>query len=88
MNDDIDNLKKKILYRSSYRGTKEMDKLLGSFTRLYIDNLNPKELIELENFLNIDDDNLYRYYKGLNTEINFENNHINLLFKYFVFKEK
>jgi antitoxin CptB len=88
MNDDIDNLKKKILYRSSYRGTKEMDKLLGSFTRLYIDNLNPKQLIELENFLNIDDDNLYKYYKGLNTEINFENNHINLLFKNFVFKEK
>ena len=88
MNDDIDNLKKKILYRSSYRGTKEMDKLLGSFTRLYIDNLNPKQLIELENFLNIDDDNLYRYYKGLNTEIYFENNHINLLFKNFVFKEK
>ena len=88
MNDDIDNLKKKILYRSSYRGTKEMDKLLGSFTRLHINNLNPKELIELENFLNIDDDNLYRYYKGLNTEINFENNHINLLFKNFVFEEK
>ena len=88
MNDDIDNLKKKILYRSSYRGTKEMDKLLGSFTRLYIDNLNPKQLIELENFLNIDDDNLYKYYKGLNTEINFENNHINLLFKNFFFEEK
>ena len=88
MNDDIDNLKKKILYRSSYRGTKEMDKLLGSFTRLHIDKLNPKELIELESFLNIDDDNLYRYYKGLNTEINFENNHINLLFKNFVFGEK
>ena len=88
MNDDIDNLKKKILYRSSYRGTKEMDKLLGSFTRLHIDHLNPKQLIELENFLNIDDDNLYKYYKGLNTEINFENNHINLLFKNFVFKEK
>ena len=88
MNDDIDNLKKKILYRSSYRGTKEMDKLLGSFTRLYIDNLNPKQLIELENFLNIDDDNLYKYYKGLNTEINFENNHINQLFKNFIFEEK
>ena len=88
MNDDIDNLKKKILYRSSYRGTKEMDKLLGSFTRLHIDHLNHKELIELESFLNIDDDNLYRYYKGLNTEINFENNHINLLFKNFIFEEK
>ena len=88
MNDDIDNLKKKILYRSTYRGTKEMDKLLGSFTKHYINELNHAELKVLENFLNIDDDNLYRYYKGLNTEINFENNHINLLFKNFVFGEK
>ena len=31
MNIDIDNLKKRILYRSQYRGTREMDKLLHSF---------------------------------------------------------
>ena len=30
---NIDLLKKKIIYRSNYRGTKEMDKLLGSFTK-------------------------------------------------------
>ena len=41
MNDDIDNLKKKILYRSTYRGTKEMDKLLGSFTKHYINAHHP-----------------------------------------------
>ena len=29
MNFNIDELKKKIIYRSNYRGTKEMDKLLG-----------------------------------------------------------
>jgi len=87
MNDDIDNLKKKILYRSLYRGTKEMDKLLGSFTKIHIDQLNNQELKELENFLSIDDDNLFRYYKGLETEFKFEPNKINLLFKSFVFKE-
>ena len=32
----IDQLKKKIIYRSNYRGTKEMDKLLGAFTNKYI----------------------------------------------------
>ncbi len=31
MNINIDQLKKKIIYRSNYRGTKEMDKLLGAF---------------------------------------------------------
>jgi len=30
---NIDDLKKKIIYRSNYRGTKEMDKLLGAFTK-------------------------------------------------------
>ena len=34
MDINIDQLKKKIIYRSSYRGTKEMDKLLGSFTKI------------------------------------------------------
>ena len=29
---DIEQIKKKIIYRSNYRGTKEMDKLLGAFT--------------------------------------------------------
>ena len=36
MDFDIEKLKKKIIYRSNYRGTKEMDKLLGAFTKKYI----------------------------------------------------
>ena len=31
------DLKKKIIYRSNYRGTKEMDKLLSSFVKKHID---------------------------------------------------
>ena len=31
MTADIEQIKKKIIYRSNYRGTKEMDKLLGAF---------------------------------------------------------
>ena len=44
---NIDQLKKKIIYRSNYRGTKEMDKLLGAFTKKYINQLNQDELIDL-----------------------------------------
>ena len=33
---NINDLKKKIIYRSSYRGTKEMDKLLNSFVKKFI----------------------------------------------------
>ena len=41
---NIKDLKNKITYRANYRGTKEMDKLLGSFTKKYIDQFNEQEL--------------------------------------------
>ena len=62
MNNYIDNLKKRLIYRSLYRGTKEMDKLIGSFVKKYIDEFDEKELKELEKFLNNDDDTLYKIY--------------------------
>ncbi len=87
MNIKIDLLKKKIIYRSNYRGTKEMDKLLGEFTNRYINELNNQDLVDLEKLLDIDDDSLYNYYNGLKTNIKFENNNINLLFKNFKFNK-
>ena len=83
MTADIEQIKKKIIYRSNYRGTKEMDKLLGSFTRKYLDQLDVKDLDELIKLLEIDDNNLYNFYNGLNTDIEFEDNKINNLFKNF-----
>ena len=64
---NIDELKKKIIYRSNYRGTKEMDNLLGAFTKKYINNLNENDLLDLEKLLNIDDTNLYNFYNGFKT---------------------
>ena len=88
MNTNIDQLKKKIIYRSNYRGTKEMDKLLGAFTKKYIDELSNKDLLDLEKLLNIDDDNLYSFYNKLKTDFKFENNNINSLFRNFKYNEK
>jgi len=59
MSDDTDQLKKKIIYRSSYRGTKEMDTLLSSFVNEYIDKLNLNDLNNLYEFLKTDDVELY-----------------------------
>ena len=87
MNSKIDQFKKKIIYRSTYRGTKEMDKLLGSFVKKYIDSLNEKELVLLENLLNVDDNNLYNFYNGLQTDFKFEKNDINSLFKNYKYNE-
>ena len=80
---NIDQLKKKIIYRSNYRGTKEMDKLLGAFTKKHIESLNVKDLMDLEELLDIDDTNLYNFYNGLDCDIKFKDKHIYSLFKGF-----
>ena len=80
---DIEQIKKKIIYRSNYRGTKEMDKLLGAFTSKYLNKLDYEDLNELIKLLEIDDNNLYNFYNGLDTNIEFEDNKINNLFKNF-----
>ena len=83
MTTDIEQIKKKIIYRSNYRGTKEMDKLLGAFTNKYLNELDFSDLNELLQLLEVDDNNLYNFYNGLKTDLEFENNKINNLFKNF-----
>ena len=80
---NIDELKKKIIYRSNYRGTKEMDKLLSSFTKKYINKLEIDDLNDLEKFLNIDDTNLYNFYNDFKTDKEIKENKISSLFKNF-----
>ena len=78
-----EELKKKILYRSSYRGTKEMDILLTSFVKSIISNLDNKELLKLNDLVNLDDETLYKLKRNqvLTKEIN--NNEIIIKFKNF-----
>jgi len=53
MNDyNIKKIKKKILYRSSYTGTKEADLLYQKFIVNKIDQLNNKELLLLSELFN------------------------------------
>ena len=80
---NIDQLKKKIIYRSNYRGTKEMDKLLSSFTKKYINKFEIDDLNDLEEFLNIDDTNLYNFYNGFKTDFKIKTNKVSNLFKNF-----
>ena len=87
MNNDIDNFKKRLIYRSQYRGTKEMDKLIGSFVQSNINKLNNIQLKELEKFLDIDDDTLYKIYNNQNIEVNLCNEEILDLFKKFNYKK-
>jgi antitoxin CptB len=82
---NIKNLKKKIIYRSNYRGTKEMDKLLGSFTKKYINIIKEEELQYLCDLLDCDDENLYKYNQGQKTTIKISTNNVSELFKNFIY---
>ena len=88
MSFNIDQLKKKIIYRSNYRGTKEMDKLLGAFTKKYINQLNQDELIDLEKLLDIDDTSLYNFFNGIDNEIKFDETNVLKLFKNFKYNNE
>ena len=83
---NTEDLKKKIVYRSTYRGTKEMDKLLSSFTKKYINRLNETDLNNLNDLLNIDDENLYKLNQGQKTTIMINDNTVTKLFKNFKYK--
>ena len=81
----IKDLKNKIIYRANYRGTKEMDKLLGAFTKKYIDQLIDEELILLCDLLDCDDENLYKLNQGFDLTIEIKSNKVTELFKNYKF---
>jgi len=62
---------KQIIYRSTHRGSKEMDILLGSFVKKYINKLNEDELNDLSKLLFFEDQIIYKWY--------FENDSNNLI---------
>ena len=85
---ELELLKSKIKYRSYYRGTKEMDNLMSSFAKKIINNLNHRELVNLSNLLDIDDENLYKYHQGLLVNINIEENKVTKLFREFSYSKE
>ena len=58
MFENKEELKNKIIYRASYRGTKEMDILMTDFVKSLINDLNLTELKELDFLVNLDDESL------------------------------
>ena len=58
MSKNIEDLKNKIIYRASYRGTKEMDILMIAFVKSLINDLDENYLKTLDIFVNMDDETL------------------------------
>jgi len=53
---------KKIIYRATHRGSKEMDILLGQFAKQHIKDLSIEELKDLNEIMSIEDNLLYEWY--------------------------
>ncbi len=83
MTNKLENFKKRLIYRSSYRGTKEMDILLSKFVNKYINDFDENLLIELENFLNFEDEIILNYYHYNISKKNIDKNKVSKIFKNF-----
>ena len=58
MSPNKEDLKNKIIYRASYRGTKEMDMLIIAFVKSIINKINDDSLKTLDEFVNMNDETL------------------------------
>ena len=61
---DTDTKRKRLLYRSVYRGNKENDILLGQFARAHIATLDAAELDQYERLLAASDNDIFDWVSG------------------------
>ena len=83
MNNKLEIFKKKLIYRAGYRGTKEMDILLSTFVNKYINTFDETLLVELEKFLNFEDEVILNFYHNNLMEKDIEKNKISTIFRKF-----
>tara|TARA_B100000579_G_scaffold136630_1_gene110832 strand:+ start:432 stop:695 length:264 start_codon:yes stop_codon:yes gene_type:complete len=86
MSDNKEKLKNKIIYRASYRGTKEMDMLMLGFVQSIFKKQNDYDLHMLLEFVDMDDETLMSI-KNKESLINFRDaGMLNLVKKFQDFK--
>ena len=83
MNDKLEILRKKLIYRAGYRGTKEMDILLSSFVNKNINTFDETLLLELDRFLNFEDDIILNFYNNDIADEKINENKVAKIFKDF-----
>jgi antitoxin CptB len=62
--DDIGIRRKRLIYRSWHRGTREMDLILGRFADAHINEFTAEELDRYEEILTYSDPDLYNWVSG------------------------
>ncbi len=83
MDEELEIFKKKLLYRASYRGTKEMDLILSKFVKRYINRFDYRQLKELEKFLKFEDETILNFYNFNLLEKDIDKNEVSKIFKKF-----
>jgi antitoxin CptB len=61
---DLETRRKRLLYRSVYRGNKENDILLGQFARAHIGSFDSAELDQYERLLEAGDNDIFDWVSG------------------------
>jgi len=83
MSEKLELFKKKLLYRASYRGTKEMDILLSKFVKKHVNVFDYDQLKQLEKFLAFEDEIILDFYNYNKINKNIDKNEISQIFKKF-----
>ena len=83
MDNKLEIIKKKLIYRAGYRGTKEMDILLSSFVNKYINDFDENLLVELEKFLDFEDEIILNFYNFNIVEKDINQNKVSRIFQKF-----
>jgi antitoxin CptB len=63
--ESLENRRKKLIFRSWHRGTREMDLLLGSFAERHVPGFSEENLEYYAQILEISDPDLYNWISGV-----------------------
>lgn len=58
----LENKRKRLIFRSWHRGTREMDIIMGSFADRHIPGFSESQLSEYDDILSLNDPDLYNWY--------------------------
>lgn len=62
--EDLEKKRKRLIYRSWHRGTREMDLLMGSFADAHVTGFSESEISQYEEILGYSDPDLYNWISG------------------------
>lgn len=62
--EDIEKTRKRLIFRSWHRGTREMDLILGSFADRHVPDFNSEDLASYQDILCHSDPDLYNWITG------------------------